>query len=150
MDEADKFNLLVDLEMFDAYRLKKVKDLVDKLKQEKESPDRPWVADAKFKNCVRLMQEVTQVHKINIPISGVASAEVCFDENNEPDILSYSGLKWEEVEKEMKASNEVKAYATLVAERRKTLTQHIAELSAEYNVSTDEITAEISFEMDFE
>jgi hypothetical protein len=150
MDEADKFNLLVDLEMFDAYRLKKVKDLVDKLKQEKESPDRPWVADAKFKNCVRLMQEVTQVHKINIPISGFVSAEIYFNENNEPDILSYSGLNWEEVIKQMETSDEVKAYAALVTERRNTLTQHIAELSAKYNVSTDEIAAEISFEMDFE
>lgn len=149
MDEADKSNLLADLEMFDAYRLKKVKDLVDKLKQEKESPDRPWIADARFKNCVRLMQEVTQVHKMHIPINGVASAEVCFDENNEPDILSYSGLKWEEVEKEMKASDEMKAYATLVAEKRKTLAQYIEKLSAEYNVTAEEITAEISFEMDF-
>jgi len=149
MDEADKFNLMVDLEMFDAYRLKKVKDFVEQLKLEKESPKRPWISDARFKNCVRNMHDVVKVYKIDVPTSVVIEAEISFDENDKPNVLSYSGFNWEEVSKQIEKSDETKAYGTLVKEKRKTINRYIAELSAEYNVTTEEIAAEISFEMDF-
>lgn len=149
MDEGDKFNLMVDLEMFDAYRLKKVKDFVEQLKLEKESPERPWISDARFKSCVRNMHDVVQVYKIDVPISVVIAADISFDENDKPNVLNYSGFGWEEVSKQIEKSDEIKTYATLVKEKRKTITKHIAELSAEYDVTTEEIAAEISFEMDF-